>query len=258
MVMKNGKEHLKNIVFVGEYSKATSKAGVAVLRPFSEDLCAVHIRIDCPGPSTWRKKKYYHIAKQEICTRLDEWVFEHLVDQKEYALFLDRYRPMVQTGKMKKDTDEYIMDRHYRPKAIKMLRHKKGFNLTLWTKKRTRLEYNRRTKLYWKGGEELRFDFRNSVESLFICKKGSDREVLGIGGSGSSGQRQMNTFFTAVLHVLSKRVHMPHYLFKYDGFNRLKYIGSKHRVVLTPGFGSNFNLGKTFIEEILEKGVYWK
>ena len=148
--MKNGKELLKNLVFVGGYFKTTLKAGVAVLRPFSEDLCAVHIKIDHSDLSTWRKKKYYNIAKQEICTRLDEWIFEHLVDQKEYAFFLDRYRPMAQTGKMKKDIDEYIMDRHYRPKAIKMLCHEKGFDLTLWKKKRTRLEYSRRTNLYWK------------------------------------------------------------------------------------------------------------
>jgi len=256
--MKNGKELLKNLVFVGGYSKATLKAGVAALRPFSEDLYAVHIRIDHSDPLTWRKKKYYHVAKQEICTRLDEWIFEHLVDQKEYASFLDRYRPMTQTGKMKKDIDEYIMDRHYRPKAIRMLCHKKGFDLTLWKKKRTRLEYSRRANLYWQDGEEFRFDFRNPVESLFIRKKGSDREVLGIGGSGSSGQRQKNTFFTAVLYILSKKAHIQHYLFEYDGFNRLKYIGSRYCTILTPGFGSNFNLDMAFMEEISKRGVYWK
>ena len=138
------------------------------------------------------------------------------------------------------------------------MRHEKGFGLTLWTKKRTRLEYSRRTNLYWKSGEEFKFDFRNPIESLFIRKKDSDREAFGIGGSGSSGQRQINTFFTAVFYILSKKVRIPHYLFKYDGFNRLKYIGSKRHVVLTPGFGSNFNLDKTFMEKISKKGLYWK
>lgn len=68
----------------------------------------------------------------------------------------------------------------------------------------------------------------------------------------------MNTFFTAVFYVLSKRGRIPHYLFEYDGLNRLKYIGRKYRTVLTPGFGSNFVLDKCFKTEIEDKGVYWK
>jgi len=44
----------------------------------------------------------------------------------------------------------------------------------------------------------------------------------------------------------------------YNGFNRLKDIGSKRRTVLTPGFGSNFNLGKALMEEISKKGLYWQ
>ncbi|MBI2447676.1 MAG: hypothetical protein HYV48_04000, partial [Candidatus Omnitrophica bacterium] len=120
--MKNATELLKNLVPAGGYLKTTIKGGVAALEPFLDDLYAVHIRIDNPNPSTWRKKKYYHIAKQEIYSRLDEWIFERLIDQTEYAAYLDRYRPMVRSGKIKKDIDEYIMDRHYRPKAIKILR----------------------------------------------------------------------------------------------------------------------------------------
>ena len=113
MITKNSKELLKNLVPRGGYLKTTLKAGVTTLNPFSGDLYAVHIRIDYPDPSTWRKKKYYHITKQEICSRLDEWIFKHLVDQNKYAAYLDRYRPMAQSGKIKKDIDEYVMDRHY-------------------------------------------------------------------------------------------------------------------------------------------------
>ncbi len=256
--MRNTKELLENLVPGGGYLKATLKEGVAALKSFSDDLYVVHIRIDYLNPSTWRKKKYYHIAKQETYSRLDEWIFKHLVEQNEYATYLDRYRPMVRSGKIKKDIDEYIMDRHYRPKAIKKLRHEKYFDLAPWTKKRTRLEYRRRSNLYWKSGEEFRFDFRNPVESLFIRKKENGREVFGVGGSGGSSQRQMNTFFTAVFYILSRKARIPQYLFEYGGFNRLKYAGRKYRTVLTPGFGSNFNLDKRLMEEIWKKGLYWK
>ncbi len=68
----------------------------------------------------------------------------------------------------------------------------------------------------------------------------------------------MNTFFTAVFYILGKKTRIPHYLFEYDGFNRLKYVGSKYRTVLTPGFGNNFDLDKRLMQEILKKGLYWK
>lgn len=256
--MKDHLDLLKNLVPANGYLKATIQGGVAALKPFSADLYAVHIRIDYPNKAIWRKKKYYHITKHEIYSRLDEWIFEHLVDQHQYAAYLDCYRPMVRSAKIKKDIDEYIMDRHYRPKAIKILRHKKHFNFTLWTEKRTRLEYRRRSNLYWKDGEEFRFDFRNPIETLFIRKKGSDRQVFGIGGCGGSGQRHINTYFSAVFYILSKKLPISHYLFKYDSYNRLKYLGCKYRTVLTPGFGSNFDLDKSLYKEIQNNGLYWK
>lgn len=180
------------------------------------------------------------------------------MDQNEYAAYLDRYRPMVQSGKIKKNIDEYILDRHYRPKAIKKLRHEKNFDLALWTEEQVRLEYRRRTNLYWKSGEEFRFDYRNPVESLFIRKKGSDRAVFGVGGSGGSGQRQMNTFFTVVFYLLGKKTRIPHFLLKYNGFNEFEYIGRKYRMVLTAGFGSNFNLDERLAREIRKKSSYWR
>ncbi|MFH1847106.1 MAG: hypothetical protein ABH869_06085 [Candidatus Omnitrophota bacterium] len=256
--MKNTAELLGNLVPGGGYFKATIKESTVALKLFSDNLYAVHIRICHPYPSIWRKKKYYHITKRERYSRLDEWIFEHLLDNNEYAVYLDRYRPMVRNGKIKKDIDEYIMDRHYRPEAIKILKQKKHFDQALWTKKHIRLEYRRRSNLYWKNGEEFNYDYRNPIESLFILKKNSDREVLGVGGAGSSGQRQMNTFFTAVFYVLGKKKRISNYLFEYDGFNRFKYVGCRYRSVLTPGFGSNFDLDKRFMLEILKNGFYWK
>lgn len=255
--MKEASELLKNLVYVSGYLKATIREGVVALKPYTKELEAVHIRIDYPDPSIWRRKKYYHILRQEVCSRLDEWIFEHLVDQNEYAVYLERYRPAKARGEIE-DIDEHIMNTHYRPQAIKMLRHKKFFNLARWTKKRICLEYHRRSNLYWKNGDEIRFDYRNSVESLFIRKNDGDKEVIGVGGSGSSGQREMCTFFTAVFYLLGKKARITHFLLKYNGFNEFEYIGCKYRTILTPGFGSNFDLDKRLFKEVWKKGLYWK
>lgn len=255
--MKETGELLKNLVPSAGYLKATIKEGVAALKPHVKELEVIHIRLDYPDPSTWRKKQYYHIQRQEVCSRLDEWIYEHLVDQNEYAVYLERYRPASARGEIG-DIDEYIMDTHYRPQAIKVLRRKKPFDFAKWTKKRIRLEYRRRSNLYWKSGYEFMFDYRNSVQSLFIRKNGEDKEVFGVGGSGSSGQREIRTFFTAVFYLLSKKTRIPHFLLKYNGFNAFEYVGRRYRTVLTPSFGSNFNLDKDLEKEIWRKGVHWK
>jgi len=249
-------ELLKNLVPGKGYLKATVKEGVVTLKPYAKDLEAVHIRIDYPDPSIWRKKKHYHILRQEICSRLDEWIFKHLVDQNEYAAYLERYRPAKAQGEIG-DIDEHIMDTHYRPQAIEILRRKKSFDLACWTKKRICLEYRRRSNLYWKSGEEFDFDYRNSVQSLFIRKNDGDREVIGVGGAGGSSQREMSTFFTAVFYLLGKKTRIPNFLLAYNGFNEFKYVGRRCRSVLTSGFGSNFNVDERLAREIRKNGLYW-
>ncbi len=244
---------LQNLVYRSGYLKATIKEGVAALKPYAKYLEAIHIRIDYPDPSTWRKKKYWHISKKEICSKLDEWIFKHLIDQNEYAAYLDRYRSLQARGKIE-DIDEHIMDRHYRPKAIKALQCKKFFNMARWTKKRIRMEYSRRSNLCWKNGDECRFDYRNPVESLFIHKNGGDKEVIGIGGYAGSSQRENYTFFTTVFYLLSKKTRIPNFLLEYNGFNEYEYIGCKYRTVLTSGFGSNFDLDKRLYREIRGNG----
>src|SRR3972149_4609911 len=111
MVMKNAITLLQNLSYRGEYLKTTIKEGVAALKPYAKDLEVVHIKIDYPDPFIWRKRKYYHISREEACSRLDEWIFKHLIDQNEYAAHLERYRPLKTCGKIE-DIDEHIMDMH--------------------------------------------------------------------------------------------------------------------------------------------------
>ncbi|MFH0772578.1 MAG: hypothetical protein V1933_08170 [Candidatus Omnitrophota bacterium] len=126
--MKEVAKLLQNFVYRSGYLKATIREGVAALKPYAKELEVIHIRIDYPDPSTWRKRKYWHISKEAVCSRLDEWIFKHLVDQNEYGAYLDRYRPARARGEIG-DIDKHVMNRHYRPRAIKILRRKKFFNL---------------------------------------------------------------------------------------------------------------------------------
>ncbi len=61
-----------------------------------------------------------------------------------------------------------------------------------------------------------------------------------------------------VFYILSKKTKIPHFLLKYNSFNEFECIGRRYRIVLTPGFGSNFNLDKRLEKEIRGKGLYWK
>jgi hypothetical protein len=251
--MKNTADFLQNLVYCPGYLKDTIEEGVAALKPYVKDLEVIHVRLDCPDPSTWRKKKYFHISKYTACSKIDEWIFRYLIDQKEYAGYLDKYRPLKDNNNIQ-DIDEYIMDTHYRPQAIKILSRKKSFNLEQWAKKRVCLRYRRRSNMYWKNGNE--YTFNSVIESLFIRKNGTDKEVIGIGGYSGSSSRQVCTFFTAVFYLLGKKTRIPNFLLRYNGLNEFEYIGRRYRTVLTPGFGSNFELSRHLDREIRKKGLY--
>ena len=255
--MKDPAELLRNLVPGREQIESSVEKGVKALKPHVNDLEAIHILIDYPDPSLWHRKKYCHVHKVELCSRLDEWIYENLIDRDQFSVYLDRYRPKLIAGKIK-GLDEYILSRHYRPKAIKALSARKSFNLAAWSKERFRLEYERRSNVWWKSGEEFRFDFRNSIESLFILKQGEDKRVLGVGGGGSSGQRETGTYLTAVFYLLGKTTRIRNFVLRYNGFNEFEYVGRRNRPVLTAGFGSNFNLDKRLEMEIWKKGFYWK
>jgi hypothetical protein len=56
--MKEAAKLLQNLVYRSGYLKAAIKEGVAALKPYMKKLEVIHIKIDYPDPSTWRKKKY--------------------------------------------------------------------------------------------------------------------------------------------------------------------------------------------------------
>jgi len=178
-----------------------------------------------------------------------------LIDEKEYRRYLNKYLPLKKKLKYK-DVDEYILNKHYRPKAIKILsKTRKSFDLKKWTRKRFKYEYKRKTNLNLKNGESFHFDFRNTLESIFILKNGKDKQILAIGGSGGSGQREKYSVFTAIFYLLGKKKKIKHHLLRYNAFNKYKYITTYNKPIITWDLGSNYNLDKNLHKEIEKNGI---
>ena len=131
-----------------------------------------------------------------------------------------------------------------------MLNKKEGFNQVLWSKLRYRIFYRRKTNLLLKNGQAIGFDFRNTFEVFFTLKQKDGRHILAIGGSGGSSQRQSNTLFTAIYYLLSKKMPVKCRLIRYDGDNQFQYIRSPRKILLTDGFGLNYDLGERLSKEL--------
>ena len=195
---------------------STIEDGLQKLKGRENDLEAIHIYIELNKSSNFRKKKYYNISKINRLSRLDEWIYGNLLVDEDYRKYLDKYLKL-KSKLSYEDVDEYILDRHYRPEAIKILPKKvKSFNMKDWEKKSFRFNYERKSNLKLKDGTDLRFDFRNMLQSFFILNKGSDKFILAIGGSGSSYQRERYTLFTAIFYLLGKERSICHHLLKYN------------------------------------------
>ncbi len=255
--MTKARKLLQNLILDYPWLSICSvEDGIKKLQGRQKDLEAIHIYIDNLSPKTYPpKKKYYNISRKKTLTKLDEWIFDHLIKNEEYRRYLNKYLPLKEKLKYN-DVDGYILNKHYRPKAIKILsKIRKSFNLKEWTRKRFKYEYERKTNLNLKNGKPFHFDFRNTLESIFILKNGKNKQILAVGGSGGSGQRAKYTLFTAIFYLLGKKKKIKHHLLKYDSFNKYKYIATYNKPIITWDLGSNYSLSENLRKEIEKNGV---
>jgi len=229
--------------------------GIAWLAGRQDDLAAIHIWFELPDASCFRKKEYFHVRKYERMTKLDEWIHQNLIDNEEYGRYLDQYRSQRDRLKFE-NIDEYIMNRHYRSRAIASLKkRKRNFKMEDWTRPRRGLDYERRSGLVLKNGSEYRFDFRSPLETLFILRENGLKKILAAGGFGGSGRRLDYTLFTAVFYLLAKKRPILHHLILYDRFNRFKFVRSYARPLVAAWLGMNYPLDQKLISEIRKTGV---
>lgn len=234
----------------------TVEQGIKALDGKQSNLEAIHIYIEPPTAETYRKKKYFHVSRLSAPSWLDSWIYKNLVSDEEYEQYLKKYLPLKQELGYD-DVGEYILERHYRKQAIKILsQKKKSFDLDEWTKPRYRLRYRRKTDIELKDGTELHFDFRTYAISLFILKQGQDRRILAIGGSGNSGSRQEYTLFAALFYALSKKQPISHYLVKYDSFNQYHFITTYKKPIITYTLGANYDLSWDLQKEMRKNSIW--
>ncbi len=246
-------ELLKNLAFWDERISSLED-GIKKLKGKEDYLEAVHIYLEPINPEDFKNKKYYDISKVERLSMLDEWVHDNLISEKKYSEYLNRY---LKLDKLKfENVDEYILKRHYYPEAVKILTGKlKRFNLDKWKKKRFKYVHERKTNLFLGDGRNLKFDFRNTLVSLFILKNDSNRYILAIGGGGGSYQRERYTLFTAVFYLLSKTKVIKHHLIKYNRFNEFEYVKTFNKPIVTIDLGSNYSLDEKLRKDIQKHSV---
>jgi hypothetical protein len=214
-----------------------------------QDFRVVHLCSSLSAPEGYRKKSHFHITKTPSVCRLDQWIYENLVDSAAMSAYLNRYRPgFLKAGRIDQ-IDAYILKKHYEPKAIKILKAKGLWkNEAAWRKPRHTLSYQRKSPIKLADGYELPID--GPMKTLFILRHNGKNIILGIGDSGSSGHREQLTLWTAVCHDLSKSQRIPNYMFEYTPNNKLKYLGKIYGAVVTPSFGSNLELPQGKYQEI--------
>lgn len=255
--MTEARKILKNLTLDFPYISITSiEDGIKKLAGKQNYLEVIHIYIENLSPKLYPpKKEYFNIYKVDKLTKLDEWVLEHLIKEEEYRRYLDKYLSLKDKLKYN-DVDEYILNKHYRPKAIKALSEsRKTFEHEKWTKKRFGYRYERKSNLILKEGMPFSFDFRNSLQSMFILRNRENKQILAVGGSGSSGQRQRYTMFTAIFYLLGKKKRIKRYLLKYNQFNKYQYIATYYKPIVTIDLGSNYQLDDKLRKEIERNGV---
>lgn len=246
---------LNNLIFWDD-SISSIEEGVRKLKGKEKDLEAIHIYLESIHHSTYRKKKYFNVSRVKRFSKLDEWIYEKLVDEKEYRQYLDKY---LASKNNLNDIDKYILQKHYYPKAIDILSKKLNkFNLDDWRKERFSYEYERKTELFLKNGTNLRFDFRNTLVSIFVLKHDENKYLLAMGGSGGSYQRERYTLFTAVFYLLGKVKIIKHHLLKYNRFNKFEYIRTFNKPIITIDLGSNYPLDEKLQRKIRNDGVEFK
>ena len=158
--------------------------------------------------------------------------------------------------KMKKEIDEYIIEKEleprYKEKILKKYKnHEKLFKPRIEVKK----------DRYYNLPQPLNhIDWRSPFDNIFVWEE-NGKKVFRKGGSGSSGSRETNSTFIFGFSLINKIKPIKSYLFLYSDDNTLYFI-KEFPSLTVPGYeiGSNYHLEYKEIEKIISKTtlIEWK
>lgn len=220
--------------------------------PFS-----VTVMIENLKPEYWRRKKYAKQTRVAILPKYTELLYQYFFEEygtekgnRIYAKWLKKYQFRWRKEGRKREIDDYIIENEFeaRYKERILERYK---DMQKLKKPRFKIE---RERYYHLPPPLNRIDWRNPYDNIFVWHENSQKFAQR-GGSGSSGQREVNSKFAFGFSLINQVYPVPSYLFLYSNKNQLFFI-KKFVSLCLPAYdiGSNYFLFSDEEDKIL-KGV---
>lgn len=205
----------------------------------------VTILIENLNPILWPRKQYCTQERVEIPSKYLEWLYQEFYAdfgrqeaELVYRKWLDKYRPKWLREGKKNDLDTYIIEAELEP------RYKRKIYKRFSDKKNLlRPRYRIHRERFYHLPEPLNhIDWRNPYDNIFVWNE-NGRKLMARGGSGSSGQREINSIYSYGYALINQRIKIQSALFIYDSENILWFI-KRFSSLCLPGFdiGSNYHL----------------
>lgn len=219
-----------------------------------KDPFLITVIIESLKPEYWRRKKYAKQTKVKILSRYTELLYQYLFEEygedkgnKLYAEWLKKYRSLWEKEGKRKEIDDYIigneMEARYKDRILKRFKD-------IQKLKRPRFKVERE-RYYHLQLPLNRVDWRNPYDNIFVWYE-NGQKFIQRGGSGSSGQRAVNSKFAFGFSLMNRVRPIRSHLFLYSDENKLFFI-RKYRSLCLPVYdiGSNYFLSSSEKDKIL-------
>lgn len=223
----------------------------------NKHLFTITILIENLNPNLWRRKEYVKQTRISIQPQYIELLYQYFFEEygdekgnKLYSQFLEKYRSLWIKENRRQNIDDYIIKYELEPRYKKIL-FQRFKDVEKLQKPRYRIE---RERYYHLPFPFNRIDWRNPYDNIFIWREGK-KGFARRGGSGSSGQREINSKFIYGFALINQKRPVPSYIFIYNSRNELRFI-KKFPSLTVPRYdiGSNYFLPPEIEKRIL-KGV---
>lgn len=222
-----------------------------------KDPFLITVIIETLKPEYWRRKKYAKQTRIAISSKYTEFLYQYFFEEygkergnKIYAGWLKKYHSRWKKEEKIREIDDYIIENElevrYKNKILG--RYK---NIQKLKKPRFKI---RKERYYHLPPPLNRVDWRNPYDNIFVWHD-NGQKFARRGGSGSSGQREVNSRFAFGFSLINHVRMVPSYLFLYSEENRLFFI-KKFQSLCLPAYdiGSNYFLSSSEEDKVL-KGV---
>ena len=239
-----------------EYSFMPLMSHKEVVKELADkDPFLITVIIETLKPEYWRKKKYAKQTRVTIPSRYTEFLYQYFFEEhgkergnKIYAGWLKKYRSRWKKEGKKREIDNYIIENElearYKNKIL-------GRYKNIQKLKKSRFKI-RKERYYHLSPPLNRVDWRNPYDNIFIWHD-NGHKFARRGGSGSSGQREINSRFAFGLSLINHARMVSSYLFLYSDENRLFFI-KKFQSLCLPAYdiGSNYFLSSDEEDKVLK------